>query len=50
MTKPISEHSTPRKCSICLKPASIWNFTANKFGGINKSTKTPRCVEHGETE
>ena len=48
MTKPISEYSTPRKCSVCQQRATVWNFKNDKKGGIDSSSRSPRCEEHKE--
>ena len=45
----ISEFSTPRKCSVCQEPAIFWNYKKDRFGGADKSSKSPRCEEHKET-
>lgn len=50
MILPISAQSTQRKCSVCQNPASVWNFKKNKFGGVDTSSKSPRCSEHEEAE
>lgn len=50
MTKPISEYATPRKCSVCQQPATVWSFKSDKKGGINLSSRSARCEEHKETK
>jgi hypothetical protein len=42
----IEDHATARKCAECQQPAVKWGFTANKNGGINKSSRTPLCASH----
>ncbi len=50
MSRPISIYSTPRKCSVCQKPATLWVLTAKDvLGAPDKSSVQPRCVDHEET-
>jgi len=48
MIRPISMHSTPRKCSTCLKPAAWWAYKINKFGQVDESSRQPKCEDHKE--
>lgn len=44
--EPISEYSTPRKCCVCMRPASQAGYNRNKLGGIDRSSKRFLCEEH----
>jgi hypothetical protein len=44
--EPISEHSTPRKCGVCMRAASLVGFNRAKAGGIDRSAKRFLCEEH----
>ena len=47
MSRPISQYSTPRKCTVCQKPATVWVLTSKDiFGAADKSSVQPRCLEH----
>ena len=47
MSRPISQYSTPRKCTVCLKPATVWVLTAkDQRGGPDKCSVQPRCSDH----
>jgi len=46
--EPIHDLATPRKCSVCLEPATSFGFTANHRGAVNPSSKTPLCPAHSE--
>lgn len=37
---------TARKCKKCQGPAIRFGLTANKKGGINKSSRVPLCLTH----
>ena len=51
MSRPISPYSTPRKCTVCLAPATLWVLTSkDKTGALDKSSVQPRCAEHEETK
>lgn len=50
MTEPIPDFATPRKCGICQEPANCWHFRPNKLGGIDRSTREPRCSKHKEQQ
>lgn len=49
MIETISEFSTPRKCAVCLQAAQYWEYKSNKLGGVDKSSRIPKCEEHKET-
>ena len=50
-SRPISIYGTPRKCSVCQKPATLWVLTAKDIYGVpDKSSVQPRCAEHEETK
>jgi hypothetical protein len=44
----IGEHTTTRRCSECLVPATKWKFKANREGGKNKSSRRPVCEAHAK--
>lgn len=53
--EPIPEHSTPRKCSSCLRhpeagvqpsPATHWRYRADRDGAKDKSSRQPVCERH----
>jgi hypothetical protein len=47
MSRPISQYSTPRKCSVCLQPATVWVLASKDiYGSPNKSSVQPRCNNH----
>jgi len=48
MTQNISEHSTPRRCSVCQQPAKFWVFKKAKTGEDDLSSRQPRCEFHKE--
>ncbi len=51
MSRPISPYSTPRKCTVCLKSATVWMLTTkDKTGAPDKSSVQPRCADHGEND
>ena len=51
MSRPISPYGTPRKCSVCLKPAIVWVLTTkDQTGAPDKSSVQPRCADHEETK
>ena len=50
MNRPISHFGTPRKCTVCLKPATVWVLASKDYlGELDKSSIQPRCAEHEET-
>lgn len=50
ITESLSEHSTPRKCFHCMKPATLVRFSRDSGGQINKSSKQPTCEEHAQRQ
>lgn len=51
MSRPISQYGTPRKCAVCLKPATVWVLTSkDKLGAPDTSSVQPRCADHEETK
>jgi hypothetical protein len=49
-SRPIASYQTPRKCTVCQKPATVWVKTAKDiYGAPDKSSIQPRCAEHEET-
>ena len=44
----ISVYCTPRKCTECQKPASMWRFVTDIFHVTDKSSRQPVCTEHSE--
>ena len=51
MSRPISQYSTPRKCTVCQQPATVWVLTSKDvFGAADKSSVQPRCQLHDPEE
>ena len=53
--EPISEHSTPRICALCLDalnhdftPATHWRISFDPTGGKDKSSRVAVCAKHKE--
>lgn len=46
--EPIPDHSTPRKCCVCMKDASLMGFNRSKLGGIDRNAKRFLCGDHAQ--
>ena len=42
----ISEQSTPRRCTECQQPATLWRFRRDVQGAKDKSSRQPVCKNH----
>lgn len=46
--EPIGEHQTPRKCAICLQPATQIRYGHAVDGRVDRSSRVFCCADHGE--
>jgi len=47
-TEPIAFRTSPRQCWKCTAVATLWRFTRNVFGAVDKSSRQPTCEAHAQ--